>query len=260
MTTAPTIAVPSLPAVLAAVSRVRADIDAACRRADRDPNAVRLVGVTKSVDAAGARALFDAGVTDLGENRVVEGAAKTERVAAELPPGAPPPTWHLIGTLQRNKVRRALAVFPWIHAVDSAGLLDAIERVAAETGAAPRCLLQVNVAAEPQKHGLRPDDVEAVVARAAECRHLRCVGLMVMAPLADAAEASRPHFAALRALRDRVAAATGWPLPELSMGMTQDFVVAVEEGATLVRVGSALTAAWRESPHPEPRAKGPSAG
>lgn len=248
MTRAATIAVPSLNPVLAAVAGVRAAIAAACRRAGRDANAVRLVGVTKSVDAAGARALFEAGVADLGENRVVEGAAKAEAVAAAQPPGAAGPTWHLIGTLQRNKVRRAVEAFPWIHAVDSARLLDAIERVAAETGAAPRCLLQVNVAAEPQKHGLRSDAVAAVAARAAACRHLRCVGLMAMAPLADDPEASRPHFAALRTLRDAVAAATGLPLPELSMGMTQDYVVAVEEGATLVRVGTALTAAWRAAP------------
>jgi pyridoxal phosphate enzyme (YggS family) len=234
-------------AVRAAVAAVRADLLAACRRAGRDVNGVRLVGVTKTVDAAGARALFEAGVADLGENRVVDGAEKAAALAA---PGGATPTWHLIGTLQRNKVRRALEAFAWIHAVDSLRLLETLDRIAGELGVAPRCLLQVNVAQEPQKHGFAPDDVPAAVARAAACVHARCVGLMAMAPLADDPEASRPHFAALRALRDRTTAATGVALPELSMGMSQDFAVAVEEGATLVRVGTALTAALRSAPGP----------
>jgi len=235
MTPAETIASSVADSLATAVRAVRERVAAAAGRVGRDPNAVRLVGVTKTVDADGARALFEAGVTDLGENRVVEGAAKAAAVGAG-------PTWHHIGHLQRNKVRRALEAFGWIHGVDSPKLLEHIDRVASELRVRPRCLLQVNVAAEPQKHGLPPASVEAVARAAAAATHLECVGLMTIAPLVDDAEASRPHFAALRALRDRVARATGLALPELSMGMSQDYVVAVEEGATLLRVGTALTA------------------
>jgi PLP dependent protein len=224
-----------------AVARVRARIATAAAAAGRSPNAIRLIGVTKTVDAAGARTLFDAGIADLGENRVAEGAAKAEAVGTG-------PIWHHIGHLQGNKVRRAVQAFDWIHGVDSLRLLEGLERVAGECGVRPRCLLQVNVAGETQKHGLAPDAVAHIAGRAAGLAHVRCVGLMTIAPLDDDAEASRPHFAALRTLRDHLVASTGLALPELSMGMSQDYAVAVEEGATLLRVGTALTASLGAPP------------
>lgn len=214
--------------------RIQDRIAAACARAGRDPDSVRTVAVTKSAALETVRALADLGVRDLAENRV---QALGERARA-LGPG---PVWHLIGTLQTNKVRKALPWADWIHSLDRHSLAEALAAAVAASGRNPALLVEVNAGGEAAKQGAAPDDAEGLIT---ETRNrfpaLRVEGLMTMAPLADDPERSRPVFARLRVLRDRLRARTGLPLTELSMGMTQDYPVAVEEGATLLRIGRAF--------------------
>jgi pyridoxal phosphate enzyme (YggS family) len=215
---------------------VRARIGRAALRAGRDPAAVTLVAVTKSVGASIIARLARAGASDLGENRI----ADAEQKIRALPAG---PTWHLIGHLQSNKARRGVTLFPWIHSVDSVELLERLDRIAAEERIRPpTVLLQVNVSGEAQKHGVAEAGLEELAARATRAAHLQVAGLMTMAPLSGDPEASRPVFRRLRELRDGLCAsgAVGPAFRHLSMGMTDDFEVAVEEGATIVRVGRAL--------------------
>ncbi len=228
-----------------AVTSVRTRIAAAAARAGREPNCIRLIGVTKTVGSDATRRLFEAGVEDLGENRAVEGCAKVTEVAQAL---EHVPTWHFIGHLQRNKAARVWEHFDWIHAVDSSRLLEQLERCGEHSERRPRLLLQVNVSGEPQKQGLTPAQLPGVCEQVAALSHCDVAGLMCMAPFSEGpegAEASRPVFRALRELRDDAVVRSGVELPELSMGMSQDFDIAVEEGATLVRVGTALTACLR---------------
>ena len=210
---------------------LRRRLDAAAEAAGRDPARVRIVAVTKTWPATVCRAAHDAGLTMLGENRVQEALPKVTAV--------PEATWHLVGHLQSNKVRPAVGAFDWIHAVDSPALLRRIEAQAHDAGRAPRLLLQVNVTDEPQKAGFDPDalgDAE-LLAAIAELRRSTLVGLMTIARQgAD----PRPAFARLRALRDELEQRAGIGLAELSMGMSADVVEAVREGATLVRIGTAL--------------------
>ena len=222
---------PSSAEVAERVARLRDRLDAAAGRAGRDPAAVRIVAVTKTWPPEVCGAALAAGLTMLGENRVQEALPK---VAAH-----PEAEWHLVGRLQSNKTAAATRAFEWIHAVDSAGLLRRIERAAHDAGRAPRLLVQVNVTDEPQKGGLRPADLSDpdLVAAIGELRAARPVGLMT---IARQGTDPRPAFARLRTLRDELEQATGVGLPELSMGMTDDAVEAVEEGATLVRVGRAI--------------------
>jgi pyridoxal phosphate enzyme (YggS family) len=216
--------------------RVRDRIRGARERSDRAAEDPVLVAVTKEVSIDDARALLGLGQLHLGENRVQEALQKIEALG-------PAPTWHLIGHLQSNKVRKAVGRFSWIHSVDSAGLLDRINRVAKEFGATPpRLCLQVNVTGEEAKHGFRPDRIRSVLASASALDGVEIAGLMTMARYAPDPETARPAFRALRQLRD-AANAENWyrvPIPHLSMGMSGDFEVAVEEGATMLRVGSAL--------------------
>jgi pyridoxal phosphate enzyme (YggS family) len=220
---------------------VRGRIAAAARRAGRDPAEVRIVAVTKGHPLATAREAGAAGLLDLGENRVQEALAKMDGW-----PGAPV-RWHLIGHLQRNKVRHALGRFALIQSLDSLRLADALEQAAAEREVTQPVLVEVNVAGEAQKSGCPLADAPALVAHAAALPHLRLRGLMTMAPYTDDGAVQRAAFGGLRVLRERLAegadgrrlAADGC-LEELSMGMTNDFEVAIEEGATLVRLGTAL--------------------
>jgi pyridoxal phosphate enzyme (YggS family) len=226
------------PAASVLPDRLRAVEDrlaAACRRAGRDRADVRLVAVTKSVSADVAALLPPLGVTDLGESRPQE----LWRKAAALPADV---RWHLVGHLQRNKVERTLALAHLIHSVDSTRLLAALDEEAARQGRPVAVLLEVNASREPNKHGFAPEEVPSLAPTLAALRHVSVRGLMTMAALADDAEEARPAFAALRRLRDRLRGELGpaHPLEHLSMGMTNDFEVAVEEGATLVRVGTAL--------------------
>lgn len=224
-------------ALSSAHEHVLATIADACVRAGRDPSTVRLVAVSKTVPPERLRAAVAAGLTTLGENRVQEAEAKRDLV-----PGV---TWHLVGPLQSNKAKRALAAFAVIESVDSVELAERLDRLTAEVrpGARVPVLLQVNVDGDPAKAGLAPDDLVAAMPRLAALEQLDIRGLMTVGRLVERAEDARSTFIALRALSERLrsdGAAAGVPGPELSMGMSDDFAVAVEEGATIVRIGRAL--------------------
>lgn len=208
--------------------------------AGRPPGAVRLVAVSKTHPPDAVRALADAGHTLFGESRVQEAKAKIPLLPSRL-------EWHFIGHLQKNKIRQALPLFSLFHGVDSPELAAQMDRIAAELGLTARILLEINLAGEASKFGLPPDAAEAALEQIAPLRHVELLGLMCIPPPARDPEASRPHFARLRELRDRLETALGAPLPELSMGMSGDYPVAIAEGATLVRVGAALF-----GPRPQP--------
>jgi hypothetical protein len=225
---------PRIEVYRAARAVVLGRIAAACRRVGRDPAAVTLVAVSKTVDAALLRDAVAAGLHLLAENRVQEAAAK-----APFVPGA---RWHLVGPLQANKVRRALEVFEAVESVDSVALAERIDRLAREIRPGERypVLLQVNVDDDPAKAGFAPAALDAVIARIAQLDALEVRGLMTIGRLVTEPDAARPTFRLLRQLSAMLRDA-GSPIgPELSMGMTADFEVAVEEGATIVRVGRAL--------------------
>jgi PLP dependent protein len=225
------------PADRDALARAREDVvarmAAAAIRAGRDPADVKLVAITKTVPKERVRAAVAAGLSVLGENRVQE--------AAEKRPAVDGATWHLVGPLQSNKVRRAVETFDVIETVDSVDLGRRISRIAAEIGRVPfPVLVQVNVDRDPDKAGFAPEAVETAAAELLEIDGLRIDGLMTVGRLVERAEAARPTFAALRALGDRLRAQHPRLGPELSMGMTDDFEIAIEERATIVRVGRAL--------------------
>jgi len=233
---------------------VRERIAGAAARAGRDPSAITLVAVTKGHPLAAVREAAAGGLLDIGENRVQEAQAKQEAW-----PDAPV-RWHLIGHLQRNKARYAVGRFALIHSLDSVRLADELEKVAAARGVTQDVLVQVNVAREPQKDGVSPEEAPALVAHVAGLPHLRLQGLMTMAPLTGDGSVVRATFRGLRELRDRLGAgfgvlgagdvATGHPTPgtqhlapstwHLSMGMSGDFEIAIEEGATMLRLGTVL--------------------
>jgi pyridoxal phosphate enzyme (YggS family) len=217
------------------VDRVRSSMAHASERAGRNPAGVRLVAVTKYAEIKRVRELVALGHTTLGESRPQQLVERSD----QLGPGI---EWHLIGTLQRNKVRAVLPHVSLIHSVDSLKLLERIDSVAAELRLKPRVLLQVNVSGETSKQGFSPDELPANWPAIAAYRNVTIVGLMTMAPLADDPELARPTFRGLRRVRDELRHSTGdaAQLAELSMGMSNDFEVAIEEGATLVRVGSLL--------------------
>ena len=215
------------------LARIRERLAAAAARAGRKPEDVELIAVSKTFPAESVRAAAEAGQGVFGESRVQEAAAKIPELPGAL-------RWHFIGHLQKNKVRRALPLFELFHGVDSAESAQAMDRVAAEEGQFPRVLLEVNVAGEAAKFGFPPDALERALDGLLALPRLQIEGFMAIAPYDDEPEASRPHFRALRELRDRLAERAGLPFGTLSMGMSGDFEIAVEEGATLVRVGSAL--------------------
>jgi pyridoxal phosphate enzyme (YggS family) len=215
---------------------VRQRMARAAERVGRRPDDVRLIAVSKTCSIDDIRAAVAAGQQDFGENRVQEALQKID-AGRDLPV-----RWHLIGHLQSNKARKAAVPFACIHSIDRGELLDAVDRAAADAGTAPDVLVQVDLAGESTKHGAAADAVRGLVARAARCRAVRLAGLMLLPPWFDDAEDVRPHFRALRELRDRLCG-EGAPeamLRELSMGMSHDFEVAIEEGATLIRVGTAI--------------------
>lgn len=220
-------------AIAASLQTVNERIAAACARAGREVSEVEIVGVTKTHGPDLVQAAREAGIQMMGENRVQEAAAK-------IPQCGSGPEWHLIGHLQRNKVRQALELFSVIHSVDSLRLLEHIESVAGEFGYAPELLIEVNVSGESSKQGLSPEAMPAMMERVLECRHITVTGLMTMAPFVPEAEATRPVFKKLHTLRDELEHRFAVGLPRLSMGMSNDFEVAVEEGATWVRLGSIL--------------------
>jgi len=207
-------------------------ISQACRRSGRPVEAVKLLAVSKTFPLECVLQAHAAGQLLFGENRVQELAAKAPQAPADC-------QWHLIGHLQSNKVRAALQYAACIQAVDSLALLRRINDLATELQCRPTILLEVNISGEASKFGLSPEAVEEVVL-AARDGQARCQGLMTVAPLAAAPAELGKIFAGLRQLRDKVSAYTGCPLPELSMGMSGDFPLAIAEGATIVRIGSAI--------------------
>ncbi|MHB8732124.1 MAG: YggS family pyridoxal phosphate-dependent enzyme [bacterium] len=213
---------------------VRARIAAAAERGGRRADDVLLVAVTKTVDAARVREAAALGLRTFGENRVQE--------AREKVPAVPGVSWHLIGSLQRNKAKEAARLFDVIESVGSEALAEELSRRAEEQKRAVDVLIQVNVAREPQKHGASPEEAAEVVRRTVALPGLRLRGLMTIAPAVSDPDAVRPVFRALRELREKLHSSTGIALPELSMGMSDDFEVAIEEGATMVRVGRAIFA------------------
>jgi pyridoxal phosphate enzyme (YggS family) len=194
---------------------------------------VRLVAVSKTVDLARIRAAVDAGQDLFGENYLQEARDKIAVLGAQV-------SWHLVGSLQSNKARGAVELFDLIHAVDRGKLAQALDAAAARQGKIQDVLIQVNQAGEATKSGVEPAAAPALIQEIARLPHLRVLGLMTMPPWFPDPEAARPYFKALRVLRDHLRGLTGLPLTELSMGMSGDFTVAVEEGATLVRVGTAI--------------------
>ncbi len=211
------------------IEAVRARIRAAAQAAGRDPAGIRLVGVSKTHPVEAVHAAFAAGLVDFGENRVQELVPKMEAG----PPGA---VWHMIGTLQTNKIRHLAGRVDWIHSVPGAAALHEISKRAVAHGRTIRVLLQVNISGEGTKSGCEPDELPALVAAAAGLPGVDLRGLMGMAAPADDPETVRPQFALLRQLRDRHLS----PAHELSMGMSHDLEAAIAEGATMVRVGTAI--------------------
>lgn len=212
---------------------IETELAGAVRRAGRDPGSVALVAVSKTRPVADVDEAAAAGQRRFGENRVQE-------LLAKAPASTPGLEWHLIGHLQRNKVRRVLSTCALIHSLDSLELARDISRIAVDLGLSARVLLQVNVAGDEAKFGFSEEAVRRGFAALASLPHLEIRGFMTVPPFAEDPEEVRPHFRALRQLRDEIEADHGAKLPELSMGMSHDFRVAVEEGATLVRVGSAI--------------------
>ena len=215
------------------LERVREQIGQAAAKASRAVDEIELVAITKTHPADKVREAIQAGQTLFGESRVQEARVKIP----ELPSSV---RWHFVGHLQNNKIRHALPLFEMIHSVDSLALAQDMNRIAEEDGLHPRVLLEVNVAGEGSKFGFAPDKLREQIEDLLALPRLSILGLMTLPPVAKEAEASRKYFVQLRELRDRLQSEFRVDLAQLSMGMTQDFGVAVEEGATLVRVGTAI--------------------
>ncbi|MDI3279896.1 MAG: YggS family pyridoxal phosphate-dependent enzyme [Bacillota bacterium] len=219
--------------IAANLERVRERIARAAQRAGRRPEEVRLVAVTKNVDVPRIQAALAAGVTEIGENRVQEARLKRPALGSAV-------RWHLIGTLQTNKVKAALQLFDLIHSLDRWSLAEELARRATAAGRVVEVLVEVNVSGEATKAGLAPGEVLPFLERVHGLAGLRVRGLMTVAPATERAEEVRPFFRTLARLR-AAAVREGWTeVTELSMGMSGDFEVAVEEGATLVRLGTAI--------------------
>jgi pyridoxal phosphate enzyme (YggS family) len=225
------------------LTEIRGRIASAARSAGRDPTSVRLVAVSKTFPIESITAAFAAGQRDFGENRVQEALQKIEQALQKIERSADQSIrWHLLGHLQTNKARKAAPAFAVIQSVDSVELIQKLDQAAADTGHAPELLIQVDLAGEATKFGTPPAEVPRLFDAAAACRAATVVGLMTLPPFPETPEDSRPWFRQLRELRDQWQA-SGVPasmLRELSMGMSGDFEVAIQEGATMVRVGTAI--------------------
>jgi pyridoxal phosphate enzyme (YggS family) len=222
-----------MPSIAENLERVCEQIAQAAAKAGRAIDEIEVVAITKTHPAEKVREAIEAGQTLFGESRVQEARAKIPELPSNL-------RWHFVGHLQKNKIRYALPLFELFHGVDSLALAQEINRIAADEGMHPRVLLEVNVAGEGSKFGFSTDKLREQMEELLALQRLSILGLMTIPPLADKAEASRRYFVELRQLRDRLQTEFHVDLPQLSMGMTQDFPIAVEEGATLVRVGTAI--------------------
>jgi len=207
---------------------VRRRIAACCERSRRSLDEVKLIAVTKEASTEEISSVLSLGVKDIGENRIQDAAIKYGLIGERA-------SWHMIGHLQTNKAKDAVRIFSLIHSVDSVRLAEAIDKEALKIGKVQDILVQANVSGEMSKFGMDPDGTAELIKSISACKNIRLRGLMTIAPESDDPESSRPFFKALRELSGRIGG-----LPELSMGMTGDFEVAIEEGATMVRVGRAL--------------------
>ncbi|GAB7387647.1 YggS family pyridoxal phosphate-dependent enzyme [Bacillaceae bacterium] len=216
-------------------AEVRRRIEEACKRSGRDPGDVRVIAVTKYVGLETTKEVLDSGIEHVGENRVQEALPKWERLGHRG-------VWHFIGHLQRNKVKDVVGKFAYIHSLDRLSLAEEIEKRAKRLGIVCKCFVQVNVSGEQSKYGLPPEEVVPFVRRVSEMEAIEVVGLMTMAPFVEDPQETRDVFRGLKALQREVQALSlpRVPAPHLSMGMSNDFEVAVEEGATFVRLGSIL--------------------
>ena len=215
------------------LERVREQITQAAAKAGRPVNEIELVAITKKHPAEKVREAVEAGHALFGESRIQEARTKIPELPSNL-------RWHFVGHLQKNKIRHALPLFELFHGVDSLALAQEMERIAAEEGEHPRVLLEVNVAGEGSKFGFKTETLRAEIGSLLALPRLSIEGLMCIPPLTEEAEASRKFFVRLRDLRNSIEKEFDVKFPHLSMGMTQDFWIAVEEGATLVRVGTAI--------------------
>jgi len=219
--------------IAANLERLGGEIAAAAARSGRLPNEIELVAVTKTHPAEKVQAAVEAGQTLFGESRVQEARAKIPLLPSRL-------RWHFIGHLQKNKIRHALPLFELFHSLDSLALAENMQRLADEDGMQPRVLLEVNLAGEASKHGFAPEALRRDLEALLSLGRLTLEGLMTIPPLAPAAEASRRFFVGLRELRDDLEMEFNLRLPQLSMGMSGDYAIAIEEGATIVRIGTAI--------------------
>ena len=215
------------------LDRVREQISTAAAKSGRSPEDVELVAITKTHPAESVREAIEAGQVLFGESRLQEARTKIPELPSNL-------RWHFVGHLQKNKIRQALPLFEMFHGIDSLELARDIQRIAEEDGAHPSVLLQVNVAGEGSKFGFSPDQLRDDMGSLLDLARLTIEGLMCIPPLAEETEASRKYFVQLRKLREELEKDRGIKLAHLSMGMTNDYAVAIEEGATLVRVGTAI--------------------
>ncbi len=221
-------------AIASKVERVRERMAAAARRAGRDPESITLVGVSKTVPPEQIREAIEAGLADLGENRVQEARDKAGQLTGPI-------RWHLVGHLQANKANHAARLFDVVHSLDSIDILERLERAAERAGRLVMAMVQIDLAGEPTKSGAREEDLDRLLEAAAGCRCVRVRGLMILPPYDPDPEKSRPYFRRLRGLlHEAQGRHAALELTHLSMGMTEDFEVAIEEGATMVRVGRAL--------------------
>ncbi len=214
------------------LSRVRERIERAAQKAGRDPKEIKLVAVSKTVEVARIKEAIEAGVSILGENYVQEAEKKIEALGK-------PVSWHFIGHLQSNKVRYAVGLFDVIHSIDSIPLAEELNRRAEQPDRVIKGMIEVNLSKEATKFGTDEEKVLNLAKRIQSSKHLSLEGLMTMPPYFDSPEMSRPYYVALRELKERMTK-EGIPMKELSMGMSNDFEIAIEEGATYVRVGTAI--------------------
>ncbi|QKS71511.1 YggS family pyridoxal phosphate-dependent enzyme [Paenalkalicoccus suaedae] len=216
------------------LEEIRTRIAQACHKVDRNPNDVTIVAVTKYVSIETAKEALKAGITDLGENRLEEGMNKFDDIKHDA-------TWHFIGTLQSRKVKEMIHAFDFVHSIERESIAKEIEK-RVEDGRTISAFVQVNVTGEESKSGLTPDEVLPFIEKLAEYKAVRIVGLMTMAPHVEDPETVRPAFRALRELQQEIASKNfaHAPCTELSMGMSNDYEVAIEEGATYIRLGSCL--------------------
>jgi pyridoxal phosphate enzyme (YggS family) len=215
------------------LSEIYARIESAATRCGRKASEIQLVAVSKTHPPELIREAFQAGQRAFGESRVQDALPKLDALPAGI-------EWHFIGHLQTNKIRKVVGRFALFHGVDNENLAAQINRIAGELGVTANVLLEVNVSGEESKFGFAPENLPAALENLAPLPFLRIRGLMTMAPYSDNPEEARPYFAKLREIRERLASRTGLPLSELSMGMSGDFEQGIAEGATIVRVGSAI--------------------